>query len=247
MDKEYTHFGFETIPREEKKTRVGQVFSSVAERYNLMNDLMSLGIHRIWKRAAVASCQIQAGQHILDLAGGTGDITRLIHPKLQGEGKIVLADINAAMLQAGQRALIDEGLISLIEWVQADAESLPFSPHYFDTVICAFGLRNVTDKNKALENIYHVLRPGGRLVILEFSHLINPTLQAWYDRYSFHVLPFLGRLICNDAESYQYLAESIRKHPTQETLKSMMETVGFSCCEYQNWHGGIVAIHKGFK
>jgi demethylmenaquinone methyltransferase/2-methoxy-6-polyprenyl-1,4-benzoquinol methylase len=247
MENEYTHFGFKAVPRTEKKSRVGAVFSAVAERYNLMNDLMSLGIHRIWKRAAVSQCQIQPGQNILDLAGGTGDITRLIHPKLQEQGRIVLADINAAMLQEGQHALTDAGLVSLIDWVQTDAEALPFPDNHFDTAICAFGLRNVTNKDKALENVYRVLRPGGRVVILEFSHLSNATLQSWYDRYSFHVLPFWGRLICNDAASYQYLAESIRKHPTQAVLKTMMENVGFCCCDYQNWHGGVVAIHKGFK
>jgi demethylmenaquinone methyltransferase/2-methoxy-6-polyprenyl-1,4-benzoquinol methylase len=243
----YTHFGFKKIPFVEKKSRVGQVFSSVAQRYNLMNDLMSLGIHRIWKRAAVAQCQLQPGQQVLDLAGGTGDITRLMHPKLQGQGRIVLADINAAMLDEGQRILTDKGIVSLIDWVQADAEALPFPDNHFDTAICAFGLRNVTDKDKALENLYRVLRSGGRLVILEFSHLSNPSLQAWYDSYSFHVLPFWGRLVCNDADSYQYLAESIRKHPIQEVLLSMMQRAGFVCCDYQNWNGGIVAIHKGFK
>lgn len=246
-EEQRTHFGYQQVPVQEKAGRVGRVFDSVAERYNLMNDLMSLGVHRLWKQAAVAECHVRPGQSILDLAGGTGDMTRLIHPKLQGQGQVVLADINATMLQEGRRLLTDLGLVSLIDWVQANAESLPFPDHRFHTAIMAFGLRNVTHKDRALAGIHRVLRPGGRLVVLEFSQPNQPTLKKLYDAYSFYALPLLGRLICNDAASYQYLAESIRMHPNQESLKTLMEDTGFARCTYRNWSGGIVAIHTGFK
>lgn len=244
---EQTFFGFKKIPKPEKENLVRGVFDSVAPRYDLMNDLMSLGLQRIWKKAAISQCAIRPGQTILDLAGGTGDMTRRIHPLLQARGHLVLSDINASMLAVGRSKLLDAGIVKNLSYTQANAECLPFADHTFHTVLIAFGLRNVTDQSAALAEMQRVLRPGGRLVILEFSQIQDPLLAKLYDPYSFHILPLMGKIVCNDAESYRYLAESIRKHPNQENLKSLMESVGFSRCTYQNWHRGLVAIHLGFK
>lgn len=247
MDKATTDFGFKQVPLEDKTTLVGEVFSSVATKYDLMNDLMSLGIHRLWKKIAIQHCAIQPGQKILDLAGGTGDLTAIFAQTIKNNGQVILADINASMLQAGRNKLIDKGRIHGIQYLQLDAEFLPFDDYYFDCIAIGFGLRNITNKHKALLEMYRVLKPGGRLVILEFSKPTYEALSNVYDIYSFKVLPLLGKLIAKDADSYRYLAESIRMHPDQIQLKSMLQDVGFEDCSYQNLTGGICAIHKGFK
>lgn len=240
-----THFGFTQVPLPEKVKRVAQVFESVAPHYDLMNDLMSLGIHRLWKRFAIELANVQRGQRVLDLAGGTGDLAAKFS-KLVGEtGKVVLADINPAMLQQGRTRLLNEGI--LVDYAQVNAEKLPFADNSFDVISIAFGLRNVTDKSAALASMLRVLKPGGRVIILEFSELQVAPLKPLYDAYSFKILPFLGKLIAKDADSYRYLAESIRMHPNQKTLQSMMEQVGFAQCNYYNLSGGIVAIHRGYK
>lgn len=246
MNKPTTDFGFTQVPIDEKQTRVNQVFHSVASRYDLMNDLMSLGIHRLWKRQALSHCQIRPSHHVLDLASGTGDFALLIAP-LVPAGKVTLCDINNAMLAEAKKRLLDNGIIQNTEIVQANAEVLPFHDNTFDRAIMAFGLRNVTHKEKVLSSLYRVLKPGGRMVILEFSHPTHPGFSRLYDHYSFKVLPLLGKWIANDSDSYRYLAESIRKHPSQETLKNMILTAGFERAEYQNLTNGIVAIHKGIK
>jgi demethylmenaquinone methyltransferase/2-methoxy-6-polyprenyl-1,4-benzoquinol methylase len=242
-----THFGYQTIASSEKTERVGQVFDSVASRYDLMNDLMSLGMQRFWKRLAVTKANIQSHHQVLDLAGGTGDLTALIAKKLNSTGQVILADINDKMLNRGRARLIDQGILKSVEFMQANAESLPFQDNYFHCVTIAFGLRNVTHQDKALAEMFRVLKPGGRVIILEFSRTQNPLLTKLYDRYSFSVLPWLGKVVCQDEESYRYLAESIRKHPDQDTLKQMMETAGFERVDYQNIHDGIVALHRGYK
>lgn len=247
MTQKTTDFGFTEVPVDEKQERVAQVFNSVAPRYDLMNDLMSLGIHRLWKRQALSHCQIRPHHHVLDLASGTGDLALLIAPMLSSKGKITLSDINNAMLTQAKSRLIDNGIIEQADIVQANAESLPFNDNTFDRIIMGFGLRNVTHKDKALESLYRVLKPGGRLVILEFSHPVSQSLSTLYDHYSFKILPLLGKWVANDSDSYRYLAESIRKHPNQDTLKDMMLTARFDKVEYQNLTGGIVAIHKGIK
>lgn len=240
-----THFGFTQVPMPEKVKRVAQVFESVAPHYDLMNDLMSLGIHRLWKRFAIELANVQRGQRVLDLAGGTGDLAAKFS-KLVGEtGEVVLADINPAMLQQGRIRLLNEGI--LVDYAQVNAEKLPFADNSFDVISIAFGLRNVTDKSAALASMLRVLKPGGRVIILEFSELQVAPLKPLYDAYSFKILPFLGKLIAKDADSYRYLAESIRMHPNQKTLQSMMEQVGFAQCNYYNLSGGIVAIHRGYK
>ncbi|MDD2815851.1 MAG: bifunctional demethylmenaquinone methyltransferase/2-methoxy-6-polyprenyl-1,4-benzoquinol methylase UbiE [Thiotrichaceae bacterium] len=240
-----THFGFTQVPLPEKVKRVAQVFESVAPHYDLMNDLMSLGIHRLWKRFAIELANVQRGQRVLDLAGGTGDLAAKFS-KLVGEtGKVVLADINPAMLQQGRTRLLNEGI--LVDYAQVNAEKLPFADNSFDVISIAFGLRNVTDKSAALASMLRVLKPGGRVIILEFSELQVAPLKPLYDAYSFKILPFLGKLIAKDADSYRYLAESIRMHPNQKTLQGMMEQVGFAQCNYYNLSGGIVAIHRGYK
>ena len=246
MPDKTTHFGFRNVPVSEKTRHVRQVFDSVADNYDLMNDLMSFGIHRLWKRFAINMAGLKQGQQVLDLAGGTGDLTRLMAPAAGPSGHIVLSDINAAMLDNGRRQLLDKGIAGNVTFALVNAEQLPFADNRFDLVTMAFGLRNVTDKQRALNAIFRVLRPGGRLLVLEFSKPVA-ALKPAYDFYSFTVLPKLGQLIARDAPSYRYLAESIRMHPDQPTLQAMMEQAGFERCDYHNLTGGIVAIHRGYK
>ena len=247
MAEETTHFGYQSIPTDQKTERVGSIFRSVANRYDVMNDLMSFGLHRLWKHLAIARCNIRPHHCVLDLAGGTGDLTRQLAKLLGKEGFIVLADINEAMLTIGRERLINAGRIQPIALIQANAECIPFANNSFDRIICAFGLRNVTYPNKALAEMSRVLKPGGQVMILEFSTVNDKILSKLYNTYSFSILPKLGEWICNDRNSYQYLAESIRVHPNQKTLKSMMGKAGFERTEYQNLHAGIVALHTGYK
>jgi len=246
MSEKTTHFGFRDVPVAEKARHVREVFDSVADNYDLMNDVMSLGTHRLWKRFAIGMAGVKPGEQVLDLAGGTGDLTSLMAPGVGTEGHIVLSDINAAMLRNGRGHLLDQGISGNVTFAQANAEQLPFPNNSFDLVTMAFGLRNVTDKQRALDAIYRVLRPGGRLLILEFSRPVA-ALKPAYDFYSFSILPKLGRLIAKDEDSYRYLAESIRMHPDQQTLKGMLEQAGFERCDFHNLTGGIVAIHRGYK
>ncbi len=246
MSDKTTHFGFRKIPVEEKAGHVRRVFDSVADRYDVMNDLMSLGIHRLWKRLAIELAGIRPGQRILDLAGGTGDLTRLMAPQAGPDGQVVLSDINAAMLGRGRSALLDHGVSGNVSFAQLDAEQLPFPDRCFDRVTIGFGLRNVTDKQRALNEMARVLKPGGMLLVLEFSRPAS-ALRPAYDFYSLNVLPCLGKLVAQDAGSYRYLAESIRMHPDQETLKGMLEQAGLENCDYHNLTGGIVAIHRGYR
>ena len=247
MNDKTTHFGFQEVPVEEKAKRVGAVFDSVADKYDLMNDVMSFGIHRLWKRFTIEMSGVRRGQKVLDLAGGTGDLTARFSRLVGEEGQVVLSDINASMLEAGRERLTDRGIAGNVEYVQANAECLPFPDNHFDCISIAFGLRNVTDKDAALASMYRVLKPGGRLLVLEFSKPVVPGFRPVYDLYSFKVLPVMGKLIANDADSYRYLAESIRMHPDQETLKAMMEAAGFDKVEYFNLTGGVVALHRGYK
>ena len=242
-----TDFGFEKVPEEDKVRRVAQVFDSVATRYDLMNDLMSFGLHRLWKRFAVDVSGVHEGERVLDLAGGTGDVAALLVGRVGGAGSVVVADINRSMLGVGRERLDGRGLVGNVTYAQANAERLPFAGASFDCVTMAFGLRNVTHKEAALAETLRVLRPGGRLLVLEFSHVTVSALRPLYDLYSLHGLPLMGRLVAGDADSYRYLAESIRMHPDQETLKGMMETAGFVHCDYLNHTGGIVAVHRGWK
>ena len=242
-----THFGFKEVPKEEKVKMVRGVFDSVADQYDIMNDLMSFGIHRIWKRIAIQLANVRVGDKVLDLAGGTGDLTALFEKRVVPKGQVVLADINAAMLRTGRNRLIDRGLVGNIQYAQVNAECLPFADNTFDCVCIGFGLRNVTDKDAALRSMYRVLKPGGRVIILEFSHPIDSITEKVYDFYSFKLLPKIGGLVAKDEESYRYLAESIRMHPRQDELKNMMENAGFERCEYFNLTQGIVAIHRGYK
>jgi demethylmenaquinone methyltransferase/2-methoxy-6-polyprenyl-1,4-benzoquinol methylase len=242
-----THFGFETINAREKAQRVRAVFDSVATRYDLMNDLMSFGIHRLWKRFAVELAGIRRGQKILDLASGTGDLAARFAGLVGPEGLVVMTDINAAMLNQGRVRMADAGLVGNVAYTQVNAERIPFPDHSFDCITIAFGLRNVTDKQQALNEMARVLRPGGRVLVLEFSHPQGKPLQSIYDIYSFKLLPKIGKMVANDEASYRYLAESIRMHPDQETLKGMMEQAGLERCDYHNLSGGIVAVHRGFK
>ncbi|MFT6285826.1 MAG: demethylmenaquinone methyltransferase/2-methoxy-6-polyprenyl-1,4-benzoquinol methylase [Alcanivorax sp.] len=246
-EKETTHFGYREVDPKAKAGLVGEVFDSVAARYDLMNDLMSAGVHRIWKRFTIELSGIRKGNAVLDIAGGTGDLAARFAELVGPEGRVVLADINGSMLEVGRDKLLDNGRLANIEFVQADAQYLPFPNDSFDCVTIAFGLRNVTDKNMALRSMLNVLKPGGRLLVLEFSKPGNSLLSRAYDTYSFKVLPLMGKLIANDSDSYQYLAESIRRHPDQQTLKEMMEDAGFGRCEYHNMTGGIVALHRGVK
>ena len=246
MSDKTTHFGFKQVPLEEKAGRVREVFDSVAGNYDIMNDVMSFGIHRIWKRIVVDMASIRPGQQVLDLAGGTGDLTRLMAARVGKQGSIVLSDINAAMIRNGRSRLLDHGVAGNVGFVQANADQLPFADNHFDCITIAFGLRNVTDKQAALGAWYRGLKPGGRLLILEFSRPVR-MLKPAYDFYSFNILPRLGGWIARDTDSYRYLAESIRMHPDQQTLKGLMETAGFEDCDYHNLSGGIVAIHRGYK
>ena len=242
-----TDFGYERVRKEEKAGRVREVFDSVASRYDLMNDLMSGGMHRLWKRFTIELSSVRPGQTVLDIAGGTGDLAAKFSQRVGPDGHVILADINAAMLSVGRDRLIDKGALNNISVSQADAQFLPYADNSIDCITIAFGLRNVTDKALALRSMYRVLKPGGRLLVLEFSKPTSPLLSQVYDAYSFSALPFLGKLITNDADSYRYLAESIRKHPDQETLLDMVEDAGFVDCKYHNMTGGIVAIHRGVK
>jgi len=242
-----THFGYQEVPVEDKVKRVADVFHSVAGKYDLMNDLMSGGVHRLWKRLTIEQSGARAGMQVLDIAGGTGDLTKKFSRIVGPTGKVVLADINDSMLKVGRDKLINAGAAGNIEYVQANAECLPFADNSFDIITIAFGLRNVTDKDAALRSMNRVLKPGGKLMVLEFSKTDNPLLTKAYDFYSFNILPQMGKLIANDADSYRYLAESIRMHPDQETLKQMMADAGFVNCRYQNMTGGVVALHTGIK
>src|SRR5579885_1355224 len=242
-----THFGYREVPVREKQKLVGAVFTSVAGKYDLMNDLMSFGVHRLWKRFFVATSGVRRGDRVLDLAGGTGDIAALLLPRVGEKGEVVVGDINASMLRTGRDRLLDRGLLARLRWTQLNAESLPFPDDSFDAVTIAFGLRNVTDKQKALAEMQRVLKPGGRALILEFSHLRSELLKPLYDFHSFQVLPRLGKLIAGDEGSYRYLAESIRKHPDQGTLRAMMEAAGLRNVQVRNLSAGIVAIHRGYK
>ena len=246
-DKKTADFGYREVAPERKAGMVAGVFDTVAERYDLMNDLMSVGIHRLWKRFAIEVSAVRPGQRVLDIAGGTGDLAAKFSALVGARGEVILADINASMLNIGRDRLLDRGIHANLACVQADAENLPFSDHCFDIVSIAFGLRNVTRKEDALQSMFRVLKPGGRLVVLEFAKPGNEWLARAYDAYSFKVLPALGKLVAGDAGSYQYLAESIRRHPDQETLKGIMEEAGYARCEYFNLSGGIVALHRGMK
>ncbi|MBF1994730.1 bifunctional demethylmenaquinone methyltransferase/2-methoxy-6-polyprenyl-1,4-benzoquinol methylase UbiE [Serratia symbiotica] len=242
-----TDFGFRTVARDEKQAMVADVFHSVAAKYDVMNDLMSFGIHRIWKRFTIDCSGVRRGQRVLDLAGGTGDLAAKFSGMVGEQGLVVLADINDSMLKVGRDKLRDRGIVGNISYVQANAEALPFPDNYFDCITIAFGLRNVTEKDKALRSMFRVLKPGGRLLVLEFSKPRLAPLNKAYDAYSFHVLPKIGALVVKDPDSYRYLAESIRMHPDQETLKGMMVNAGFDNVTYFNLTGGIVALHRGFK
>lgn len=242
-----THFGYETVDTSAKAGRVADVFHSVASKYDVMNDLMSFGLHRVWKFIAINLGDFRQGQRVLDLAGGTGDLSARISPMVGNKGQVVLSDINASMLSLGRDRLIDDGFSSNTTAAQANAEELPFPDNYFDRIIIGFGLRNVTDKDKALRSMTRCLKPGGRILVLEFSKPKVPLLDKIYDAYSFGLLPKMGKLVADDADSYRYLAESIRMHPDQETLKSMMQAAGLERCDYHNLTGGIVAVHRGFK
>ncbi len=239
-------FGFKKVSEAEKTLYVKEVFDSVANKYDIMNDLMSAGLHRLWKRIAIEIASVRPDYLVLDLAGGTGDLSALMAKRLQ-TGRVVLADINAAMLKVGRDRLIDQGFSQQIQIMQMNAECLPFADKSFDLITIAFGLRNVTRKETALQEMQRILKPGGRCLVIEFSRPTNSLLQKIYDGYSFNIIPKIGEWIANDKASYQYLVESIRKHPDQETLKSMILSAGFDQCEYRNLSGGIVAIHQGTK
>lgn len=242
-----TDFGYEKVKTEDKAKLVAGVFDSVAAKYDLMNDLMSAGIHRVWKRFTIEVSNVRPGNTVLDIAGGTGDLAAKFSQIVGKDGHVVLADINNAMLSVGRDKLIDQGTTGNMSFAQSDAQFLPFQDNTFDCITIAFGLRNVTDKALALRSMLRVLKPGGRLLVLEFSKPTNPLVKKAYDAYSFSLLPLMGKLIVNDAKSYQYLAESIRMHPDQDTLKAMMEESGFLECQYYNLNSGIVALHKGLK
>jgi len=238
-----THFGFQQVDVDQKQGLVKGVFDSVASNYDLMNDVMSLGTHRLWKNYTIASSNVSKGDKVLDIAGGTGDLAIKFRKKVGDSGKVILSDINGSMLEEGRKNLINHGVID-VDFIQANAESLPFEDNTFDCVSIAFGLRNVTHKNIALKQMHRVLKKGGSLLVLEFSKVENEMLEKIYDAYSFNLIPKLGQFFANDEDSYQYLAESIRKHPDQETLKTMALDAGFGFCEYHNLSGGIVALHK---
>ncbi|MEE9397613.1 MAG: bifunctional demethylmenaquinone methyltransferase/2-methoxy-6-polyprenyl-1,4-benzoquinol methylase UbiE [Methylococcales bacterium] len=247
MNDKTTHFGFQQVPLGEKAHKVRDVFDSVSGKYDIMNDLMSLGVHRLWKRIAVSLSNVRYGEKVLDLAGGTGDLTTLFAQRVGNAGEVILTDINESMLRAGRDRLIDQGITGNIRYAEINAENIPFQDNYFDCACISFGLRNVTDKDAALRSMYRVLKPGGRVIILEFSKPQGKLLNKAYDFYSFNVLPKIGKIIADDSDSYRYLAESIRMHPDQETLKSMMETAGLERCNFFNLNHGIVAVHRGYK
>ncbi|TQV88978.1 bifunctional demethylmenaquinone methyltransferase/2-methoxy-6-polyprenyl-1,4-benzoquinol methylase UbiE [Aliikangiella coralliicola] len=242
-----THFGYQEVPLNEKQHKVADVFHSVAQKYDIMNDLMSGGIHRLWKRFTIEMSGVRPGHQILDLAGGTGDLTALFAPKVGPNGRVVLADINDSMLKVGRDRMIDRGIMNNVDYSLVNAECLPFADNTFDCITIAFGLRNVTNKQKALNSMFRTLKPGGRLLVLEFSKPIYPWLSKIYDHYSFNLIPKFGQWVTGDEESYRYLAESIRMHPGQEELKQMFATAGFEDSEYHNLTGGVVALHRGFK
>ncbi|MEM7407186.1 MAG: bifunctional demethylmenaquinone methyltransferase/2-methoxy-6-polyprenyl-1,4-benzoquinol methylase UbiE [Pseudomonadota bacterium] len=244
---DFTDFGYEQVPEDEKAGRVRAVFDSVASRYDLMNDLMSFGIHRWWKRFAVALTSVGPGSRVLDLAGGTGDLTRLISERVGPSGLVTCSDINAAMLNEGRARLLDSGYVGNVRYAQCDAEALPFADDALDAVTIGFGLRNVTNKDRALAEMFRVLRPGGQVMVLEFSKVPRGPLARLYETYSFSVLPRLGARIAGDADSYRYLAESIRMHPDQATLEGMLRKAGFEQCSYLNLSLGVVAVHRGYK
>lgn len=241
-----THFGYKSVAKDDKVNLVRGVFDSVADNYDIMNDLMSAGMHRLWKRSTVAEAGVKPGYRVLDLAGGTGDLAIAFAKQVGETGRVVLADINGAMLEQGRRRVVDAGVGGRVDIAQVNAEDLPFDDNSFDRIAIAFGLRNVTDKDAALREMFRVLKPGGKLLILEFSKP-NESVQPAYDLYSFKVLPTLGKLVARDSESYQYLAESIRMHPDQETLQTMMEAAGFERCRFRNFSAGIVALHIGYR
>lgn len=242
-----THFGYKEVPVSDKADKVADVFHSVADKYDLMNDLMSAGVHRLWKRYTIETSGAKKGDTILDLAGGTGDLAAKFTRIVGKDGMVTLSDINGSMLENGRERLTDMGIAGNIEYVQANAEALPFDDNKYDIVTMAFGLRNVTDKDAALRSIYRVLKPGGKLMVLEFSKPVLPLLASVYDQYSFKLLPLIGKLVANDEESYRYLAESIRMHPDQESLKSMFDEAGFERTKYHNMTGGVVSLHTGYK
>ena len=246
-DDDTIDFGYQRVPRGEKAARVGEVFRSVASRYDLMNDLMSAGLHRLWKRQTVAMARLRPGQRVLDLAAGTGDLAELMAAKVGRQGQVVMTDINEAMLTEGRNRLIDAGWLRPIDYALVNAERLPFASGSFDRVTIAFGLRNVTDKEQALREMRRVLKPGGFALVLEFSLLYIKALRPVYDAYSFQVLPRMGQAIAGDADSYRYLAESIRMHPDQATLRDMMLGAGLEDCDFTNMSGGVVAIHRGHR
>lgn len=247
QENDTTHFGFTEVPVHEKSRRVADVFHSVARQYDIMNDVMSFSLHRLWKQFTIAQSGIRPGQHVLDVAGGTGDLSIEFSRKVGKTGLVILSDINEKMLQQGRNRLLDKGITENVAFVQADAEDLPFQNNQFDCLSIAFGLRNVTDKQRALNAMYRVIKPGGKILILEFSKPVLPLLNKLYDCYSFNIIPKLGRFITGNEASYQYLVESIRMHPDQETLKSMMQNANFEDSDYFNLTGGVVALHKGFK
>lgn len=244
MSDKQTHFGYQTVNENEKADKVAAVFHSVASKYNIMNDVMSGGLHRVWKHFTISTARLKKGDKVLDIAAGTGDLSRGWARRVGKEGEVWLTDINSSMLSAGRDRLLNEGLILPV--AQCDAEQLPFPDNYFNLVSVAFGLRNMTHKEVALAEMYRVLKPGGALLVLEFSKVFKP-LEPAYDLYSFKLLPLMGKLIAKDADSYQYLAESIRMHPDQEALKQMMLAVGFDQVDYHNMSAGVVALHKGVK
>lgn len=246
-NKSTTHFGYREVPENEKANLVAEVFRSVAPKYDLMNDLMSFGLHRLWKRFTINHASVRPGHFVLDVASGTGDLARELAKAVGKHGKVIMTDINEAMLQVGRERLEDIGILGNLACIQADAENLPFVDNYFDCITIAFGLRNVTNKSAALKSMYRILKPGGKLLILEFSHAQTPFINKLYNLYSFNVIPKMGALITNDRDSYQYLVESIRMHPNQETLKAMMLESHFEDVQFFNLNDGIVALHKGYK
>ncbi len=247
MKDDTTHFGFEQVAYDDKVNKVAGVFHSVASKYDVMNDLMSFGIHRVWKRYTIEMSGVRPGHNVLDLAGGTGDLAAKFARIVGQQGSVTVADINDSMLKVGRERLLDKGIAGNVQYVQANAECLPFPDNHFDAITIAFGLRNVTDKDAALRSMYRVLKPGAPLLVLEFSKPESELLSKIYDTYSFKLLPVMGKVIADDPDSYRYLAESIRMHPDQETLKGMMIDAGFEKCEYFNLTGGVVALHRGYK